>query len=254
MAVTLPKTMPCQPWTTADRLCCPGEVLADDPCTVEVESGPATYKWTDDELIQMASNILFKRTCSLYPGECESTLRPCLECNCREHACGCHYEIVPLAGRYPVLEVTEVRIDGVLVPDTVYRLDEYARLVRTDGDVWPRRQDLSADPLTDTDTFLISFKTGRSVPPELQYAAALLACELKKACNGQGCRLPDNIRTVVREGVTYEVANIAELMDGSFQVPELDLILKSYDCAHKPLRNRLLHPLLDDEVHPGVRG
>lgn len=255
MPPTFPAEMPCQPWTTPDKMCCPDETFVDDPCTPENEAGPATYVWTDTEIIEMVSNILFRRTCSLYPGTCPVELRPCEECGCPEHRCGCRYNVVPLAGRYPVLEVTEVRIDGSVVPASSYRLDEFARLVRIDGDVWPRRQDLSADPLSDSDTFLIKFNVGRPVPIELQSAAALLACEFKRACNGQGCRLPDNIASIAREGVTYEIEQAHYLRpDFPFLIPEVDVVLKQYDCSKPTLRNRLLHPLIDDDVYPGVRG
>lgn len=249
MPPVFPTEMPCQPWTTEEKLCCPDDPGGDTPCG---DPEVIEYKWTDAELIDIASRLLFYKTCQLFPGICSVTFRPCA-CECRDLSCCCTQSFVPLAGRYPVLEVTEVRLNGGAVLDSAYRLDEFSRLVRTDGDVWPRRQNLAADPATDDRTFLISYDVGRQVPLDLQYAAALLACELKRACGGQGCRLPDRIKTVVREGVTYEVEDLESLMMGSLQVPELDMILKNYDsCKDRPMmRERFWHPLLD-ESNDGV--
>ncbi len=256
-----PQQLPCTPWTTVDKMCCPDLESVDGPC-VEGEPTPATYVWTDDELIGMASKILFEKTGRRFPGECEVTLRPCDPCRtCAVGCCGCSYEFIPLAGVYPVLDVSEVLIDTVAVPPASYRVDEYLRLVRLDGQSWPRWQNLGADPsVLGERTFQITYTTGRAVPADLQYAAALLACELKRVCNGQGCKLPDRVQSVVRDGVSYQVLDSAEVaFNGSFGVPIIDAIVKNYK-PEKPRPNmttRIFHPLLDGEAyadHRGVRG
>lgn len=211
----------------------------------------------------MASKILFERTCRRFPGECEVTLRPCDPCRACGDCCRCRYEYIPLAGVFPVIEVTEVKIDGVVLSSGSYRVDEYLRLVRTDGELWPRWQNLGQDPEVPgvDQTMIVKYTTGRPVPEDLQYAAALLACELKRACNGQGCSLPDRVKSVVRDGVSYEVLDAAEVsFNGSFGVPLIDAILKSYKCdINKPkaqLTTRMFHPLMDGERYDrsGVRG
>lgn len=255
-----PQQLPCDPWTTADKLCCPDLADIGGPCDdVPV---PATYVWNDAALIRMASKILFERTCRRFPGICEDlSLRPCDPCkNCRG-CCECRYEFVPIVGAYPVTEIVEVKVDGVAVPPGSYRVDEYIRLVRTDGQLWPRWQNLNADPDLTTDrTFVVRYKAGRSVPEDLQYAAALLACELKRACNGQGCRLPDRVKSVVRDGVSYEILDSAEVaFNGSFGVPMIDAILATYPCGEgatkRQMTTRLFHPLMDGERYDrsGVR-
>jgi hypothetical protein len=167
-----------------------------------------------------------------------------------------------LASTYPIIEVTQVTIDGQVIPDTSYRVDEYIRLVRTDGELWPRWQNLAAD-LSDTSerTFGIAYTTGRPVPADLEYAAALLTCELKKACNGErGCALPQRVRQVVRDGITMEIVDPNDVIDkGSFGVPAIDMILKGYPCTDKQskprMTTRLFHPLMDGEDYDrsGVR-
>jgi hypothetical protein len=235
-------TLPCQPWTTADRLCCP-----DEASSLDCNGDPvvASYPWTDDELIRIASRLLFHATCERFPGECSGhEFRPC-SCECRDiSCCKCEVSSVPLAGRYPVLEIDEVRVDGAMLPSSAYRLDEFSRLVRVDGQRWPARQDLTADPNTDADTFIIRFSVGRAVPDDLQYAAALLACELKKACGGQGCALPDGVQRVVRDGIEFEVAAEATTFTRPgvvFGVPEIDRIVSLYQpCGARGPRQRLM--------------
>jgi hypothetical protein len=130
----------------------------------------------------------------------------------RNHsACGCSdgcsctaLSEVVLDG--PVAEVVEVTIDGVAVPEDSYRLDKVGtawRLLRTDGDVWPDCQDMTAD-CADTGSWCITYMQGID-PGVLAIAAATeLTCELVKACvpTCKTCRLPKNVQAVVRRGVT----------------------------------------------------
>jgi len=218
--------------------------------------------WDTDQLIQVASKILFERTCRRFPGECEVELRPCDPCRTCKECCDCRYEFIPLAGPYPVSEITEVKVDGVVVPPANYRLDEYIRLVRTDGERWPRSQNLNADPdVPGERTLVVRYTTGRPVPDDLQYAAALLTCELRRACGGLPCSLPERVTSITRDGVSYQVLDAQEVVfNGSFGVPMIDAILKSYPCKdsrHKPqMTTRLFHPLMDGERYDrkGVRG
>lgn len=253
-----PQQLPCTPWTTVDRLCCDDLPNVGGPC--DDAPTPATYAWTDEELIGAASKILFEMTGRRFPGLCEVKLRPCDPCRTCGDCCECRYEFIPLVGVYPVTEIVEVLIDGAVVPPASYRVDEYTRLVRTDGQRWPRWQNLGADPtVLGERSFQITYMTGRPVPADLQYAAALLACELKRACNGQGCGLPDRVQSVVRDGVSYQMLDAAEVaFNGSFGVPLIDAIVKNYKPAKKvsQLTTRIMHPLMDGEDYDrkGVRG
>lgn len=262
-----PPTLPCPPvWTTSERvLClCPDNPDVRGACADPGDPPvPASYAWDIDEIIRIASRILFIKTCRRYPGECPVELRPCDPCReCLPGCCGCTYTFIPLAGAYPVIAVTEVKIDGVVIPDTDYRVDEYSRLVRTDGGHWPRSQNLNRDPddVTQERTFVVRYVVGRDIPEDLSYAATLLACELKRACNGQSCRLPDRVTSVVRDGVSFDLVDPEEIANGSsFGVPMIDAILKQYPCddaRQYRFTSRLMHPLLDGERYDrsGVRG
>lgn len=263
-----PPILPCEPvWTTAERVDCLRPDVADTngPCVDPLDPpSPATYSWTTDEIIRVASRILFLKTCRRYPGECVVELRPCDPCRECLGCCTCHYHFIPLAGPYPVIDVAEVKIDGVTVPDAEYRVDEYSRLVRLSPDHrnWPRTQNMDHDPddVAEQDTFVIRYVVGRAVPEDLEYAAALLAAELKRACAGMSCALPDRVTSVVRDGVSFDLVDAAEIASGStFGVPMIDAILRQYPCddpRQYRFTSRLMHPLLDGERYDrsGVRG
>jgi hypothetical protein len=265
--VPAPPTLPCEPvWTTPERVdcLCPDNANTNGPCAAPGDPPvPASYGWTTAEIIRVASRILFLKTCRRFPGECVVELRPCDPCRVCNSCCTCDYHFIPLSGPYPVIDIAEVKIGGVTIPDTEYRVDEYSRLVRL-GDMgnWPRSQNLDHDPDDPAydDTFVVRYVVGRSVPEDLEYAAALLTCELKRACAGQTCNLPDRVTSVVRDGVSFDLIDPAEIaMGSSFGVPMIDAILKQYPCGDARqyrFTSRLMHPLLDGERYDrsGVRG
>jgi len=238
------KTYLCQPWGDVARLCCPDETLTDcDPGTVDV---PATYKYTDSQFLEMASNILFRITCYRFPGICSTTIKPCVHCVCTCSPCNCvnRYEPLPISLTYPLVGLTSVVEGGVAQPLTNYRIDDYSRIVRLDNLAWPRCNNLSGE-VGDSDVWEITLDYGRSVPLELQYAAETLACQLKKACDAQAsCELPAHVRNVVRQGVSIEVDSAYKYFaQGLTGVQEVDQILQAYTpCNQKPMM--ATHPLL----------
>lgn len=132
--------------------------------------------------------------------------------SCGADKCSCSYvPTVTLAG--PVVEVTQVRVNGNVLDPTAYRLDNHAYLVRTDGDDWPSCQNMLADPATDDDTFEVTYVIGVEVPPGGELAAGVLACEMAKAaCNSSSCRLPQRIQSFTRQGVTMTVLDNYDTM------------------------------------------
>lgn len=102
----------------------------------------------------------------------------------------------------PVVEVVSVKVDGVELPESSYRLAYGEYLIRTDGKFWPAQQDLLLDASM-VDTFEVVYKRGTEVPTGGQIAAGVLACELAKAaCNDDSCQLPQRMQTITRQGVT----------------------------------------------------
>lgn len=72
-----------------------------------------------------------------------------------------------------------------------------------DGVIVHNCQNMKLDPLTDNDTFLVTYAQGVPVPAGGQLAAGVLACQMAKAACGNGtCELPQRIQTLTRQGVT----------------------------------------------------
>jgi len=243
-----PRTGVCSAWATTADLC--------DPCSdYELD---ATLL---DDMLEASSNLLYALLGRQWPGSCTETVRPCsrytsdrlgadqrraLEnagwqvmssCGChRGDRCGCSALPEVDLGLYPVVSVTQVRIDGAVLDPAAYRIDDWSRLVRVDGSGWPCCQDLTGDPASDPDTFDVTFVHGVDPPAEAVHAAAVLACELVLSCQPETagkCRLPNGVQTLVRQGVTEEliVNDSLELFRaGLTGIPEVDLVI----AAHNP--------------------
>lgn len=124
---------------------------------------------------------------------------------CPQDDCSCQYvPTVDLAG--PVASVTEVRLNGAILDPSAYRVDNYRYLIRTDGGDWPVCQNMVSDPLTDDDTFLVTYEIGVEVPAGGELAAGVLACQMAKAaCNDKSCQLPQRIQQMTRQQVQVTV-------------------------------------------------
>lgn len=162
-------------------------------------------------------------------------------CGCSRGSCGCsRLSEVILPG--PVGGIEEVKLDGVALSPSKYRVDNGNRLVSLDPDiVWPACQDFALDD-DQEGTFSVTYYQG-AAPNELtRYAAGILANEFYLACakgpKSGKCRLPSGVKTVVRRGVTYEMG--ADMFaDGRTGIPEVDAVIDLYNP------NRL-------KVRPGV--
>ena len=150
-----------------------------------------------------------------YPGAGDGILRPYLKAGLMYNLCrgGCSQDCacddvckVTLPG--PVHEILAVYVDGQLLPADSYLVTEPPDnwLIRLDGECWPDCQSMTSS-LTELGTFAVRYLKGRdpACDPDALRAVSALACELfKKAC-GAKCRLPGRIRTLSRDGITYEV-------------------------------------------------
>ena len=67
-----------------------------------------------------------------------------LTCGSCSSGCSCS-EVSEVRLPAPVYDITEVVIDGAVLAASAYRLDNNRILVRTDGQRWPRCNDLSED-------------------------------------------------------------------------------------------------------------
>jgi len=234
----------CAPWLTPEQMCCAGD---QDVTNCDDTTTALTFVWSDDDLILAASNILYARTCYRYPGECEEKAWPCMPCNCHCHPCACGtWSKIDLPTDYPLLDVTSVTIDGVDFTD--FRVDNGKWLVRTDGQRWPSCNNFDL-PNNSTPEIVVEYTTGRNPPQELKMAAAELACELKRACEGSAsCSLPSNVKSVARRGVAFDLRNVTDLLsEGLTGNPIIDHALKVHgNCSQ--------HGKLFDPAHNKFRG
>lgn len=223
--------------------CWPDPVICEDCCSEEV-SGLDPVIWE----IQKANAVdfLWRATGKQY-GVCEKTYRPCrrtcngtawgwpigtpfipwrvndqwvnLSCSSCPGECGCGGAVSEI--RLSAIEaVTNVRIDGVdLIPEDVVAVYDRYRIVRIDGEQWPGCQNLSSKD--GMGTWSVTVQQGTPVPAGGDLIAGILACEYAKAClNSKDCRLPRNVQSLVRQGVTMEmiVPDIGEMLTGIYEV------------------------------------
>lgn len=193
-------------------------------------------------------------------GGCPRTVRPCsasslhltspLDASIWEHgewlnngcactdACGCRAlsEVVLSA---PVGEIHEVRVDGVVLDPSTYRLDG-ARLVRTDGQAWPTSQDLTL-PDTEPGTFSVTYLPGYKVDALGTIAAGVLTHEYAKACSGGHCRLPAGVTQIARQGITMEVGADA-FPNQRTGIREVDVFIERWNPHGLRTAPRVLSP------------
>jgi hypothetical protein len=123
--------------------------------------------------------------------------------------CGCS-DISETLLPSPVNSVTQVMIDGVALDPSAYRVDNNRLLVRTDGQRWPRCNDLAkADD--QPGAWSVTAQYGKDVPTGGRLAVGELACEILRAMDGKDCRLPAGVTNIARQGVTINFPDLGEL-------------------------------------------
>ena len=154
-----------------------------------------------------AISDLWQATGKVY-GTCTVTVMPCNDwgvlcgsCWNTYRSCGCvNVSEVKLPG--PVASVTEVIVDGEVIPDTDYRIDDYQWLVRLDGLSWPSNTDY-----LDPDAFSVTYETGIAPPAGAGIVTGILMCS-RSSCSVSGCVLPRGTTQVSRQGVTMIRGNL----------------------------------------------
>ena len=218
-----PAVGPCSAWCTAEDVdeAYPGGV-------------PGDYAdWT-----MAASQVLHELSARQFGGACTYTIRPCSAgCGCWDGGvgplalrgleaagvrvgpggcgswasrCSCGVVSEVLLPGYPVVSISEVRIDGVVVNPLSYRVDNRAYLVRTDGGFWPACQDVGS-AAGSAGTWTVTYVAGVSPPEIARLAAIELAYHLSRAFRGESCGLPSGARKVTRQGVTVDRQGVAFL-------------------------------------------
>lgn len=170
---------------------------------------------------------------------------PCMKC---PSACSCT-EVCEVTLPGPIESIVEIRIDGQLLDPADYRVDNRRKLVAQGSFCWPKCQDMTA-PAGGPNTWTVEYLRGTPVPEAGRWAAGLLACELVKSCSPDAtdCALPDNVKTVTREGLTLEMAPFiiggadGEIAFGRTGVPEVDMWLTAVNPHKVRSRSRVYSP------------
>jgi hypothetical protein len=249
---------PCEPWTPI-WIC---DVSAKSPTATGYAAQAAT------ELLWAMSGRQF--------GTCTTTLRPCrrqcydqawwtrygtpweagytapgfsygtgwngfwfdLSCGSCAGGCSCS-EISEVELPSPVSEIIMVRMDGTPMATGAYRVDNNRLLVRTDGQRWPRCNNLALDD-SQPGTWSVTASYGSEVPVGGQLAVGEMACQILKAMDGQDCMLPAGVQQLVRQGVTINLPQIGTLIrEGITGLYLVDQFLSSVNPSRLTSRSRV---------------
>lgn len=139
----------------------------------------------------------------------------------------------------PVHEIIEIKIDGTPMVSGAYRLDNNRIVVRTDGGVWPRCNDLNLDD-TEVGTWSVTATYGEVVPEGAKLAMGALACEIIRAASGGDCKLPAGLQQLVRQGVTISYPDVGELFrQGRTGLYLVDMFLAAWNPYGLRQRSRV---------------
>lgn len=243
--------LPPDPAESATYGPCNGWIEGFDVAEFDPSLGVGSNSFELDVVANAASELMFALSGRQFNGVCERTVRPCRQgCGCWAGGfgglgpyawgngwagtygtwgfgslgwwdecgdrCGCGVlSTVELSG-YPIRQITEVKIGGVVLDEfdgdgnRNWRLDKRRQLVRMDtpGDPvrvnrWPGCQNLALDD-TETGTFSVTYTWGMEPPEFGKLAACQLAAELFKVSNGGACSLAPGVTRVARLGITID--------------------------------------------------
>lgn len=263
------------------NVCTPWAELADfDSCACADDIDDALL----EENLALASDILFELSGHRFAGTCQTTVRPCgrqlindgpvryddidtawwgyqsswsSPCGCNEpRACGCNPPDEVTLGGWPVTSVSAVKVDGVVLDSSLYRIDDYRYLVRlpdADGSNpgWPCCQDVSLED-TEAGTWSVTYTYGQPPNRAARAAARVLGCELALSCIGsEACRLPRRVTNITRQGVTMAVLDSFRFLEeGNTGLYEVDLFLAAYGTRRN---KRLPATVVNPDLHRAVR-
>jgi hypothetical protein len=225
--------------------------------------------------IAAASEILFELSGRQFPGVCTRSVRPCRDrCGCGiggggffgpvqfgsywawngsawdngcGDRCGCGVTSRVDLGKWPVVAVTQVTVDGVVIDPATYRLERRRYLARI-GSAWPLCQDMGVPPGA-YGSFVVAYTWGTNPPSTGRIAAVELAKELVAACSGDECELPSGVTQVVRQGVTYQRAVAAMIRETKTSgLTLVDSFLAAYNPRGLRRRPRFWSP--DEAANP----
>jgi hypothetical protein len=250
----------------------------DDDCCSKLATAFDSKPDVAQACVDQAAEILYALSGRQF-GECEVAVRPCrrsnyesygwgawgigrrwgyglrwlpvlsggqwlnISCGFCQSSCSCT-EVCEVALPGPVNAVTQVKVDGVVLPSTAYRVDNRRSLVRVDGGTcWPLCQNMNLEA-DQPGTWEVTYTKGLPLPVAGQVALGSMACELAKAClNDTTCVLPQRVTTIVRQGITMALLDPMDfLVKGRTGIYSVDLWLATVNPKGRPRRAGVFSP------------
>lgn len=138
----------------------------------------------------------------------------------------------------PIYRIIEIKIDGVVLSPSAYRVDNNRIVVRVDGGTWPLCNDLSKND-TEVGTWSVTAQYGEDIPEFGKIAVGELACEFVKAMTGGTCTLPQPVQSIARQGVNITYLDPQEAFgDGRTGLRFSDLFISTYNPGGLRARSR----------------
>lgn len=99
-------------------------------------------------------------------------------------------------------------------------------------------------PLGEDGTWGVTYSIGTPVPPELEFAAGILACEIAKSMVGDAsCGLPSRVQHVTRQGVDIDMFDpIAFANAGLTGLPIVDTIIRALNPRQLAQQSTVWYP------------
>lgn len=256
------RTGPCSPWIDGS----------------DITSQPGCAKVTAETAAQIAeavTNILYRMTAQQFTGECGPvTVRPISRPSDQdtrafagmflggswstswgtcyafglgsESDAASHYQCenppsIDL-GAFPVTSIVSVKIDGEVIPENEYQLQDFRTLTRmrvtdqtppTDRWGWPTCQTYDL-PDTEEGTFSVTYMYGTPPPVDGVLAAKAFGRELGLYMIGSPNKLPDRVSTVTRQNVTMTVLDMEDyIAQGRTGIAPVDYFIKTINPGNQ---------------------
>jgi hypothetical protein len=149
----------------------------------------------------------------------------------------------------PVREIAQVTVDGVVLVDGVdYRLDDYRKLVRLGGLLWPICNNLQLG-ITEVGTWSVTAIYGEPLPTLGKLAVGELFCDILSDLLGDDCRIPSQVTDITRQGVSLTYETVQEALAAGFEgLKYVDKFFARYNPNHLMARPYMVDM---DGVQPG---
>jgi hypothetical protein len=154
-------------------------------------------------------------------------------------------------GVYPVTSIDQVKIDGVIIPETEFQLENYRTLVRmrvnaetepTQRWGWPTSAIMDL-PDTEPGTFSVTYRFGVAPPPEGLIACRKLAEVMALPQFGDSTRYPQRLTSLTRQGITSAVPDVIDVLSkGSLGIWEVDAFILSSNPNRNTRRPLVFSP------------